>query len=100
MNRRSTKRSVSRKTCIDGFCRIREWALDALAQARAALELLAPTDYVEMTAEAYLVLGEALLAAGGQEAAAVALETAETLALQKEALVLAREERALLLKLT
>ena len=72
---------------------------DALAQAKAALELLAPTDYVEMTAEAYIVLGEVRLAAGSRAEAAVALETAEKLALQKESLVLARDARALLDKL-
>ncbi len=73
---------------------------DALGQARAALELLVPTDYIEMTAEAYVVLGEVLLAAGSRAEAAVALETAEALALQKESLVLAREARALLHKFT
>jgi tetratricopeptide (TPR) repeat protein len=74
---------------------------DALAQARAALELLLPTDYIETTAEAYIVLGEVLLAAGGPaEAAAAALETAEALALQKEAIVLVRDAQALLGKCT
>ena len=68
---------------------------DAFGHARTALEILAPTDYLEMTAEAYVVLGEVLLVAGDQSEAAAALETAETLALQKGSIVLAGEARAL-----
>ena len=69
---------------------------DAVAYARAALELLAPTDYLEMTAEAHVALGEVLLAAGNRSEAAVALETAEAMALEKGSLVLAGDARALL----
>ena len=49
-----------------------------------------------MTAEAQIALGEVLLAAGNRSEAAVALETAEALALEKGSLVLAGEARALL----
>ena len=69
---------------------------DAVRYARAALELVAATDYLEMTAEAQIALGEVLLAAGNRSEAAVALETAEALALEKGSLVLAGESRALL----
>ena len=69
---------------------------DAIAYARTALELLAPTDYLEMTAEAHLMLGEVLLAAGNRSDAAVAFETAEKMALEKGSLVLAGDARALL----
>ena len=79
-----------------GIATARAQHADAVAYARAALELLAPTDYLEMTAEAYVVLGEVLLAAGYRSEAVVALETAEALALEKGSLVLAGEARALL----
>ena len=69
---------------------------DAVDYARAALELVAPTDYLETTAEAYVALGEVLLAAGNRSEAAAALESAEALALEKGSLVLAGEARALL----
>ena len=79
-----------------GIATARAQHADAVAYARAALELLAPTDYLESTADAYVALGEVLLAAGNRSEAAVALETAEALALEKGSLVLAGEARALL----
>ena len=69
---------------------------EALAQARTALELLLPTDYLEATAEAHIVLGEVLLAAGSRAEAAAALETAAALAAEKESLGLVRDAHALL----
>jgi class 3 adenylate cyclase/tetratricopeptide (TPR) repeat protein len=69
---------------------------EAVDHANAALEVVGPTDSLELRADAYIVLGEALLAAGRRPEAVTALETAEAQALQKGSLVLAAEARALL----
>ncbi len=69
---------------------------DAVDHARAAVEIVGPTDFLEQTADSYIVLGQALLAAQRHSEAAVALETAEAQALQKGSLVVAAEARSLL----
>jgi tetratricopeptide (TPR) repeat protein len=69
---------------------------EAVDHARASLEILGPTDFLETKADAHIVLGEALLAAGRLSEAGVALEKAEAHALQKGSLVIAADARALL----
>ena len=69
---------------------------EAVDHARASLEILGPTDFLETKADAHMVLGEALIAANLHQEAVVALETAEAQALQKGSMVLAAEARALL----
>ncbi len=69
---------------------------EAVDHARAAVEILGPTDFLETKADAHIVLGEALLGAQRRSEAVTAFETAEAYALQKGSLVLAAEARALL----
>ncbi len=69
---------------------------EAVEHARAGVAILDPTDFLEMTADAYVVLGEVLLTAERRREAVEPLETAEAMALQKGSLVLAADARALL----
>ena len=69
---------------------------EAVAHVGAAVQILEGMDFLETTAEAYVVLGEALIGAELHQEAVVALETAEAQALQKGSAVLAAEARALL----